>query len=936
MDGILDNASKSIAIGLSKIHLLAVLFFLIVIQTACQQSGGFRPVNLRCEYLKEPMAIDKPQPRFSWEISSQESGFNQFAYEVIVGTDESAVIKGRGNVWKSGMVKSFETNQVFYNGKKLQANTSYYWKVRIWNQNKKPGLWSVTELFHTALNSESWKAQWIGMPVNESDSRDYSIPPSPMMRKVFMLDKPVKKALFFASAKGVYELWMNGSKVGKQVLAPGWTDYEQRVQYQVYNVEDLKQHNKNCISVIVSDGWYAGRLGTIDFGFEDFPWRGWYGRDLRFIGQLEVWFEDGTRETISTDESWTYYPDGPFREADNFIGVTYDFNYEVEGWMDPEYDDKEWIEVVADEADYSIMYAQIDQAVEVIRELSPIAVEEPEKDVYVLDMGQNMVGWLKIKLQGQVGDTIILKHGEMLKENGLIYRQNLRNAPQIDTYILKDDEEHEIEPLFTFHGFRFVQIEGLRHRPDLKKLKGIVIASATPETGAFTCSNPMLNKLWDNIRWTQLGNQVSVPTDCPQRSERMGWMGDAQVFAQTGIFNYDMSAFYTKWGNDVIEAQFETGEFSDVSPRGMPWEPRFINSPGWADAGLIVPFRLYENYGDKSGLEEHYTSMKKYIDLIYSLNPDLIYLKGAGHQYNDWLNGNTIIADGYPNKGGEVPREVFNTAFFIRSTRLLAKAADITGRDKDCSYYSDLANRILQRFQEEFIEDDGTILGETQAGYAIALSFDLVPDELRMDVAYKLVQALKVYDNRMSTGFISTICMMNELSEMGYHELACQLAESTRMPSWGYSIEQGATTIWERWDAYVKGRGFQNAGMNSFNHYTFGSIGEWMYKHILGIQPDSQSPGWRHFILAPKTGGTLTSAKGSYHSINGLISMEWYLQNNIMDLEFEIPPNTSASFIMPQGFLNEVVIDGKKLNSIPLNRSIEMLSGKHIVHMKSK
>ncbi|MCK5821094.1 MAG: family 78 glycoside hydrolase catalytic domain [Bacteroidales bacterium] len=921
---------------LFRISLIAVLATLIGIQTSCQHSGEFYAENLRCEYLTEPLAVDNAQPRLSWEIISQTPDFKQFAYEIIVGADESAVMKGSGNAWESGMVKSSETNQIIYNGLDLKPNTSYYWKVRLWSNKNEPGLWSDSEMFHTGLNSQTWRANWIGMPKNQADKNDYSIPPSPMMRKVFMLEKPVQKAIFFASAKGVYEVWMNGEKIGNQVLAPGWTDYEQLIQYQVYSIGDLKQGDENCISVIVSDGWYAGRLGTIDFGFKDFPWRGWYGRDLRFIGQLEVWYEDGTTETILSDDSWRYYPDGPFREADTFIGVTYDFNYELEGWQNAEFDDSAWMPVTVDKPDYSILKAQIDQAVEVIRELTPVKVDEPEEGIFILDMGQNMVGWLQIEIQGQPGDTITLKHGEMLKEDGFIYRENLRNAPQIETYILKDDKTHVIEPLFTFHGFRFVQIEGLNKAPELEQVVGKVIASATPETGTFSCSNPMLNKLWENIRWTQWGNQVSVPTDCPQRSERMGWMGDAQVFAQTGIFNHDMSAFYTKWGIDIMHAQFETGEFSDVSPRGMPWEPRFLNSPAWADAGLIVPFRIYENYGDIRIIENHYASMKKYIDLIYRLNPDLIYLKGTGHAYNDWLNGNTIISDDYPTTGGEIPRPVFNTAFFIRSTRLLAEAAKITGRDDDYTYYSDLANRTLLKFQNEFLEEDGTILGETQAGYAIALSFDLVPEELRMEVAHKLVQALQAYDNRMSTGFISTICMMDELSEMGYHELACQLAESTRMPSWGYSIEQGATTIWERWDAYVKGRGFQNAGMNSFNHYTFGSIGEWMYKHVLGIQPDSESPGWRHFILAPKIGGSLTSASGSYHSINGLITMEWYLQNNILDLNFEIPPNTSATFIMPQGFLTEVIIDGKRLISISPDRRLEMLSGKHTVHMVSK
>ncbi len=695
------------------------------------------------------------------------------------------------------------------------------------------------------------------------------------------------------------------------------------------------QEGGNCLSVILSDGWYAGRLGTIDFGFKDFPWRGFYGRDLRFIGQLELWYEDGSHETINSDESWKYNDDGPFRSADHFIGVTYDFNYEKEGWQKTGFDDSDWMNVSYDDDAKDLLVAQPDQPVEVIKELSPIGLTEPEPGVYVVDMGQNMVGWVKAYLSGNPGDSIILKHAEMLTDEGYVYRDNLRNAPQIDTYILGPKGEGTVEPYFTFHGFRYIQFEGLSSPPPLETITGIVVASAAPETGTFTCSNPMLNKLWENIRWTQWGNMVSVPTDCPQRSERMGWMGDAQVFAQTAIYNLDMSAFFTKWGYDVMDAQFETGEFSDVSPRGMPWEPRFWNAPGWADAGLIVPWRLYENYSDLQALERHYISMKKYVDRIYEANPGLIYLNTSSHQYNDWLNGNTIISEDYPKTGGEVPRPVFNTAFFIRSTRILANSATLLGKTEDAAKYNQLADKTNEKFLEEFVTEDGTIAGETQAGYAIALDFDLLPESMIQSAVAKMVKAIKVYDNRMSTGFISTICMLKELSENGYHELACQLAESHRLPSWGYSIDQGATTIWERWDAYVKERGFQNAGMNSFNHYTFGSIGEWMVKHVLGIQPDPEISGFRHFILEPKMGGSFTWAKGVYNSINGPISMDWELRANKLNLEFSIPANTTASFVMPSGYLSEVEINGQKIYPIPLDRKIDLGSGDYEVKMVS-
>ena len=904
---------------------------------SCDRDADHNATHLRVEYLDSPLSMNTLEPRFSWEIESDDPDFIQAAYEIRVSSRENNPELGMPDMWKSGLIKSGETNQIVYAGEPLKPNTTYFWTVRSWDQEKEASNWAPAQAFRTGHSAETWKAQWIGMPISQAPANDYTCPPSPMLRKVFKIEKPVAQAFLTASAKGLYEVMLNGKKIGDQYLAPGWTDYADRIQYQTYPISELDEGGEFCISALLADGWYAGRLGSIDFGWGDsFPWRGWYGRDLRFLAQLDIWYKDGSHEVISSDDTWKYYEDGPIREADHFIGVTYDFNKEVDGWMLPEFDDQSWKPVTVEQPDYSILKAQIDQPIEVWKELTPIGVETPKEGVYVVDMGQNMVGWLKVKIQGQPGDTIRLKHAEMLKDDGEVYRENLRNAPQIETYILSDTEEKEIEPLFTFHGFRYVQFEGLREAPKLENITGRVLVSATPTTADFSCSNPMLNKLYENIHWTQWRNQLSVPTDCPQRSERMGWMGDAQVFAQTAIFNHDMSAFYTKWGIDVMQAQFETGEFSDVSPRGMPDGPRFINAPGWADAGLIVPFRLYENYNDTRVIENHYESMKKYIDLIHGLNPDLIYMNGTGHAYNDWLNGNTIISDDYPKEGGEVPRPVFNTAFFIRSTRMLAQAADLTGRTEDAAKYHQLAADILKKWQESFLSEDGTITGETQAGYAMALNYDLVPEKLRPTVAKKMVEAIEKYDNRMSTGFVSTICMMLELSKAGYHELACQLAESHRLPSWGYSIDQGATTIWERWDAYVKGRGFQNAGMNSFNHYTFGSIGEWMYKHVLGIQPDPESPGWRHFFIAPQMGGTLTYANGYYHSINGRIGVDWKLNNGTIEMSIEIPANTTATFIMPHGFITEVEIDGEELKKINPDRKVELGSGEYFVILKGK
>ncbi len=890
-------------------------------------------MQLRTEYLENPLSIDQENPRFSWVVEASDSGFVQHAYKIIVHKSPNSQSDKPEVQWTSPKTESGSSNQIFYDGDQLEANTSYEWAVMIWDEKGAQSQWSKPAYFHTGLGT-NWKANWIGKEINDRPKNDFTIPPSPMLRKVFNADKEIHKAILFSSAKGIYNAYLNGKKIGADVFAPGWTDYQKRIQYQAYDLTEMIEKGDNCLSVILSDGWYAGRLGSIDFNWEDFPWRGYYGRDLRFIGQLELWYSDGTRECVCSDESWKLNDDGPFRSADHFIGVTYDFNFEKKGWQLPDFNDSEWLPVTIESDSKDLLVAQPDQPVEVIKEIRPIGLSEPQEGVYVVDMGQNMVGWVKAYVAGSQGDTIVLKHGEMLTDEGVVYRENLRNAPQIDKYIIGPGGEGQVEPLFTFHGFRYVQFEGLSEPPALESITGIVVASAAPEVSSFSCSNPMLNKLWENIRWTQWGNMVSVPTDCPQRSERMGWMGDAQVFAQTAIFNLDMSSFFTKWGYDIMDAQFSSGEFSDVSPRGMPWAPRFWNAPGWADAGLIVPWRLYENYADLEALKRHYSSMKLYVDRIYETNPDLIYLNTRSHQYNDWLNGNTIIAEGYPTGGGEIPRPVFNTAFFIRSTRILAESAQLLGKEDDANKYFELASRTNSIFLTEFVDEDGVILGDTQAGYAIALSFNLLPESMKQLAVKHLVRTIKEYDNRMSTGFVSTICMMDELSRNGYHELACQLVESHRLPSWGYSIDQGATTIWERWDAYVKDRGFQNAGMNSFNHYTFGSVGEWMMKHLLGIQPDEKSPGWRNFILEPKPGGTITWVKGDYNSINGTIKMEWSQRDNKLDISFSIPSNTTADFILPSGYLTRVTINGNNITP-PVNRIIKLGSGHYKVNMIS-
>lgn len=531
-------------------------------------------------------------------------------------------------------------------------------------------------------------------------------------------------------------------------------------------------------------------------------------------------------------------------------------------------------------------------------------------------MGQNIVGWCELNLPYNPGHPITLRYAEILDEQEMLYTDNLRGAKQTDRYLPGNETTIHYEPRFTYYGFKCVEVEGLTQAPAVEQLTGKMIASSSPPTGTFQTSDKDINQLWSNILWTQWNNMISVPTDCPQRDERAGWMGDAQVFAQNAMYNLDMAAFYTKWIRDVSDSQLEDGRYPDIAPHVGEWQG-FYNSPGWADTGVIIPWRMYQNYNDRTLLAWQYKSMKKFIDYVHKRNPGLIWKDSRGNMYGDWLNGNTIISDDYPKTGGSVPNDVFSTAYFAYSTRLLSGIAEQIGKKSDAIYYGELASAIRDQFIRQFVNENGKIEGNTQAGYAIALEFDLLPEPLRAKAAAHMVEALKAYDNRMSTGIHTTIRLMNQLSEHGYTDLAYELLTSRRFPSWFYSLDQGATTIWERWDGYVKGRGFQDAGMNSFNHVAIGAVGEWMYKYILGIRHDEEQPGYRHFYITPQPGKLLDWAKGSYHSINGNIEVFWKKKDNLFTLEVSVPVNTEATIILPVDKQSKIEIEGLK----PLKRN---------------
>jgi alpha-L-rhamnosidase len=728
--------------------------------------------------------------------------------------------------------------------------------------------------------------------------------PATMVRKLFALpvgannDSPVRRATAYVTALGLYELHVNGQRVGDHILAPEWTSYRQRVQHQTYDVTGLLRAGDNTIGAMIGEGWYAGRL----MAMPRFP----YGSFPRFLCQLEIEFTDGARQIVATDASWRSTTAGPIRSSGIYDGEVYDARQEQTGWDKPGFDDSTWQPVDVGANYHSPLPVwQPNEPIRVVKELKPIKLTEPTPGTYVFDLGQNMVGWCRVKVQGTAGQAITMRHAEMLNDDGTLYTANLRGAPQVNRFIPRRDGQVTFEPHFTYHGFRFVELTGLAAPPTLVRanddspLLGRVFHSTSPDTGTFTCSDASLTQLMQNIVWTQRANLMSTPTDCPQRDERFGWMGDIQAFSQTAIFNMDMAAFFTKFAQDVRDDQAADGRFPDFAPHPGDPNQTFSGVPAWGDAGTIVPWRAYQNYADDRLLAKHFDAARRWVDYIHKQNPDLIWAKGRGNDYNDWLNGDVIRQTGWPTKGGAVPNDVFATAFFAHSTEIVAKMAQLTGHTNDAHRYRDLFKRIKATFNEQFVAPDGKIEGDTQAGYALALSFDLLPEPIRPKAVQHLLEGIERYNGHLSTGIQTSHRAMLQLSRYGHDNVAWKVLTDRSFPSWLYMIDNGATTIWERWDGYVKGRGFQSPGMNSFNHWAFGAIGEWMWRHIIGLSPDDARPGWKHFTIAPHPGGGLTWAKGRYESIRGTIAADWRVEGQHFHLRVTVPANTSATVIVP-------------------------------------
>lgn len=878
---------------LSRLYALAFVICAAISIAASQTT--LRVTALRTEYKINPLGIDQARPRFSWQIQSTDRGVVQSAYQFRVALNERDLRAGTNLIWDSARITSDASIHRVYAGPPLKSATRYYWQVKIWDGAGKASDWSEPAWWEMGLLSPSdWKANWIEPDLKEDPKKSE---PAPMLRRDFKVASPVESARIYVTSHGLYQLRLNGSQVGDQVFTPGWTSYNKRLQYQVYDVTSQLTPGDNAIGVILGDGWYRGNIGFANL-------RNAYGQRLGLLCELRVKYKNGREESIVSDQSWKAST-GPIVMSEIYHGETYDARLEKTGWDRTGYDAREWTSVHIADSSKTVLVASEGPPVRKIEELKSAKIFKTPSGDTVVDMGQNMVGWVRLKVQGNAGTTITLRHAEVLDKQGNFYTENLRAAKQTVKYIMKGGGPETYEPHFSFQGFRFVAVDGYPGTLTPESLTGVVIHSELRPASQFETSKGLINQLQHNILWGQKGNFLDIPTDCPQRDERLGWTGDAQVFARTAAFNTDTAAFYTKWLKDLAADQFESGSVPHVVPNVLG--PNAGGSAAWADAAVIIPWIMYLCYGDARILEVQYDSMRKWVEFERRQAGD-DYVWDGGQHFGDWLAFATTRSD-YP--GATTGKDLIATAFYAYSTSLLAKTAEVLGKTDDAAKYRDLFEKVRAAFQREYVTSTARVGENTQTAYVLALNFDLLAEEMRVPAAKRLAQEVRERKH-LTTGFVGASYLCHVLSRFGYLDEAYLLLNREDYPGWLYPVKQGATTIWERWDGQKPDGSFQDKGMNSFNHYAYGAVGDWMYRVTAGIEIDPKSPGYKHILIQPRPGGGFTSVTASHDSPYGKVGSSWTLTDGKFDLSVTVPPNTRATIRLPKAQVSSISESGAR------------------------
>ena len=844
--------------------------------------ASLSPDHLRCEYLSDPLGIDSLQPHLSWTLESQQRAQTQAAYQILVASSEAKLKSGTGDLWDSGKVPLDQTLHVLYAGKPLASSQRCFWKVRVWDQDGKTSTWSQPAFWEMGLLSpQDWQGRWIG----GTDNTNYS--PAPMLRRAFTLDGKIKQARAYICGLGYYELHINGRKIGDHLLDPGYTRYDKRDLYATYDVTDALRRGKNALGVILGTGWYNVHTKAV-WDFHKAPWRS----APKLLMQLRVDYADGRTATIVTDDRWKASA-GPILFDSIYGGETYDARSEKTGWDTTDYDDASWRPAQQVAAAGGKLAAQMMPPIKADEIIKPARITEPRPGVFVFDMGQNFAGFAELRLRAPAGTRMVMKYGERLDKEGMLDRADIQQhivrvdpsqQYQTDTYVAKSKGLETWHSRFDYHGFQYVEVTGFPGRPALDNLRGVFIHSAIPVAGEFECSNPLLNKIWRAARWSYLSNLQGIPTDCPHR-EKNGWMGDAHLAAEQGLFNYDPVNVYAKWINDIGDEQQQTGKLPGIVPTSG-WGYTWGNGPAWDSAFLLIPFYLYQYCGDTQVLRDHYDGMKCYVDYLSSRATNRIVNIGL----NDWAPFKT-----------QTPADITDTAYYYRDAQIVSLAASLTGNDADAHKYANLAAGIKKAFNEKFYHPDTGLYGNgSQTSLGCALYQGLVEPENRPRVLNNLVADVEKQNNHIDTGILGAKYLLNALTENGRADVAYRIASQRDLPSWGWWIEQGATTLWEQWN-----------GAESRNHIMFGDISAWFYKALAGINPDPAAPGFKHIIIRPNIVGNLTSAEATYDSVRGRIVSDWKIKQARFNLTVTIPANTTATVYLPTAAVERITEGGK-------------------------
>jgi alpha-L-rhamnosidase len=873
---------------------------------ALAAESGIGVKELRCEYRVNPLGINEARPGLGWVLESTGRGQKQTAYQVLVAGSEENLEPNKADMWDSGKVESAESVQVVYAGKPVKSRTRCYWKVRVWDKDGKASEWSRPGWWETAmLEPNDWAAKWINdgkkTPVRDEDF--YKEDPVPLFRKSFNVGKSVKLARLYISGLGYYESYINGKRIGDAVLDPGWTTYSKRVLYSTYDVTELLQQGQNAVGVMLGNGWYSP-LPMRLFGRINLRKVLTAGRP-RLIAQLYIEYTDGTEQTVATDEDWKV-GQGPILRNNIYLGEIYDARRQIDGWAAPGFDDAKWANAGPAAEAIGPLHAEGQPPVRITKTVKPVKITEPNEGTYIFDMGQNFAGWVRLKVKGAAGTAVNLRYGELLHKDGTlnIWTTNCchigqpwcnagpgapKVAEQSDTYILKGEGEEVYVPRFTWHAFRYVEVTGFPGKPSLDAIEGLRLNAAMDPVGTFACSNEMFNKIQENFLWTILSNVFSIQSDCPGR-ERFGYGGDIVSSSEAAMLNFDMSNFYVKAVRDLEDACRRNGGFTETSPfvdiddQGLGGRSGPI---AWGTAHPMLVWQLYQYYGDRRILEEQYENVKKYVDLIKSRAKDHII--------------EVCISD----HAGIAPKPVAltSTAFYYYNAKLCAEIAKTLGRTQDAARYDKLANVIMQAFNNKFLNPSSGVYDTgTQACQAFALYFNLAPAEQRDKVAQVLVRDIMEKNNgHLTTGIFGTKYMLDALTEVGKADVAYTIVNQRTFPGYGYMIENGATTIWESWDAG-----------GSHNHPMFGSVSEWFYRALGGINPAPDAVGFDKIIIRPQVVPDLTWAKATYRSVRGDITVNWKRESETLILDVTIPVNAAAIVYVPTTDAAGVTESGKK------------------------